>query len=126
MYGNTPDCWSVDLDGLDRLRFSINCFTRLRFCDAAGCLALEEKGPPGSQAAGYRPWFDIENRRSRDLKIIFGHWSTLRLVNDNYETKGVFPLDTGCVWGGALTALRLEDQRYFSVPSRQPRYKFTD
>jgi bis(5'-nucleosyl)-tetraphosphatase (symmetrical) len=104
MYGNRPDQWSAGLSGFDRLRFSINCFTRLRFCDADGRLDLNSKGPPGSQPPGQMPWFSVPGRASRDLNIVFGHWSTLVGCNE----PGVYPIDTGCLWGGAMTALRID------------------
>jgi bis(5'-nucleosyl)-tetraphosphatase (symmetrical) len=104
MYGDEPARWSDELRGWDRLRYITNCFTRLRYCDLQGRLALQEKGPPGSQEAPYRPWFEIPNRASRDLRIVFGHWSTLGPRDD----PGIYPLDTGCLWGGKLTALRLD------------------
>ena len=106
MYGNHPDRWSDDLQGWDRLRVISNCFTRLRFCDAQGHMALQEKGPPGSQPKAFKPWFAHAHRNSRTLRIIFGHWSTLGPCTE----PGIFPLDGGCVWGGELSALRLEDQ----------------
>ncbi len=105
MYGDRPDRWSPDLEGRDRLRFIVNCFTRMRYCRADGRLDLAEKGPPERAAEGLVPWFRVPGRRSRDLKIVFGHWSTLGGVTD----ENVFALDTGCVWGGRLTALRLDD-----------------
>ncbi len=104
MYGNQPDIWSPSLTGMDRLRFITNCFTRLRFCDAEGRLALDQKGPPGSQPAELRPWFAWPQRRSRDTRILFGHWSTLGA----YDGDRVHALDTGCLWGGKLTAARLD------------------
>lgn len=103
MYGNLPDQWSENLEGWDRLRFITNCFTRLRYCSRDGHLALDEKGPPGSQDAGLQPWFSWQQRRSMDLKILFGHWSTLGA----YEGNNVYALDTGCLWGGQLTALKI-------------------
>ena len=122
MYGDQPDRWTDELEGVDRIRFIVNCLTRLRYCDENGQLALEEKGAPGSQAAPYQPWFMIENRRSKNNHIIFGHWSTVHLGNiRDFNALNVTPLDTGCVWGDRLTALRLEDRKYFSVPSRQKR-----
>jgi len=104
MYGDEPDCWPVDLSGVDRWRFIVNSFTRLRFCDAEGRLVLSEKGAPGSQPNGIFPWFDVPGRRSVDMKIIFGHWSTL----GQHSQQGLYALDTGCVWGGTLTAMRLD------------------
>jgi len=116
MYGNEPRVWSEDLAGWARLRFITNCCTRLRYCDHQGHYWLRAKGPPGSQPEGYLPWFEIPQRASRDLRIVFGHWSALGPT----DAPGVFPLDTGCVWGGALTALRLDGEpRRYSVPCPQ-------
>lgn len=103
MYGNHPNLWSESLQGQDRLRFTTNCLTRLRYCDANGRLALEHKGPPGSQPKHLKPWFEWP-RKSAGMKILFGHWSTLGPLDGN----GVHALDTGCLWGGKLTALRLD------------------
>lgn len=103
MYGSEPARWSDSLCGMDRLRFITNCLTRLRYCDVHGTLALKEKGAPGSQAPGYLPWFAVPDRASRDIRIIFGHWSTL-----GYATgHNTWALDTGCVWRGRLTAIRV-------------------
>jgi len=77
MYGNKPNVWTPALTGWDRLRFITNCFTRLRYCDSNGRLALEEKGPPDSQPDHLKPWFEWKSRKSRDMNILFGHWSTL-------------------------------------------------
>jgi bis(5'-nucleosyl)-tetraphosphatase (symmetrical) len=113
MYGNKPRQWSDDLSGWKRLRFTVNCLTRLRFCDDQGRLKLKYKGPPGSQPPEYRPWFELPDRKSKDINIVFGHWSTLGKRND----AGVFPLDTACLWGGELTALRLDTApQWFSLP----------
>jgi len=113
MYGNKPRRWSDDLSGWKRLRFTVNCLTRLRFCDDEGRLEFKYKGPPGSQPAEFRPWFEIPKRNSCDLNIVFGHWSTLGKRDD----PGVFPLDTACLWGGELTALRLDTTpQWFSLP----------
>jgi len=103
MYGNEPARWSQALSGMDRLRFITNCFTRLRYCDADGTLALKEKVAPRLQPPGYLPWFAVPNRATRDVRIIFGHWSTLG-YSAQYNTWG---LDTGCVWEGRLTAIRV-------------------
>jgi bis(5'-nucleosyl)-tetraphosphatase (symmetrical) len=122
MYGDKPDHWSDDLQGWNRLRMIINAFTRMRYCDEDGNFALKEKGPPGSQPEPYQPWFTIKSRKTRKEKIIFGHWSTIFLGNiKNFLQYNVYPLDTGCVWGGTLTALRLDDEKWFSVPSSQPK-----
>lgn len=112
MYGNEPDLWSDELSGIARWRYIINCFTRMRYVDAAGRLSMKDKGAPGTQAAGLVPWFEHPQRRSKDLHVIFGHWSTLGRAGGD----GIYPLDTGCVWGGRLTALQLdEDGGWFSV-----------
>lgn len=116
MYGNKPDQWSNDLEEMDRLRFSINCFTRLRYCDDSGRLNLKHKGHPGSQPSPLVPWFSVAERASRQLNIIFGHWSTL----GPYYADGVYPLDTGCLWGGRLTAMKLQPSPVrFSLPCPQ-------
>ncbi|MBI2969174.1 MAG: symmetrical bis(5'-nucleosyl)-tetraphosphatase [Gammaproteobacteria bacterium] len=124
MYGDQPALWREELRGWDRLRFTINCFTRMRFCDAGGWINIREKGPPGSQPPPYLPWYEVAERASRDERIIFGHWSTIWLGgNRDFAALNVFPLDRGCVWGGELAALRLDDVKFFSVPSRQPKWK---
>ncbi|MCO6413405.1 MAG: symmetrical bis(5'-nucleosyl)-tetraphosphatase [Thiogranum sp.] len=107
MYGNHPNVWSDSLQGWDRLRFITNCFTRLRYCDTNGHLALKEKGPPGGQPKHLQPWFAWPHRKSRDMKILFGHWSTL----GPFDGPGIHALDTGCLWGGALTAMRIDTDR---------------
>jgi len=120
MYGDAPDKWSDDIAGWERLRFIINCFARLRFCDDQGRLALKENGPPGSQPEPYHPWFSLPSRKTKNEKIIFGHWSTVHIGNvSNFSEFNVYPLDTGCVWGFELSALRLEDKKWFKVPSTQ-------
>ena len=119
MYGNEPAAWSDDLSGWERLRFITNCFSRIRYCSADGRLNLEEKGAPGNQPEAVLPWFEVAARKTRPDKIIFGHWAALRDYPQDYGRFNVYPLDMGCVWGGELVALRLEDGQYFSVPSRQ-------
>jgi len=113
MYGDEPDCWSEDLRGWDRLRFICNSFSRMRFCSHSGQLHLEAKGPPGTQPEGFHPWYTIEGRKTRAQRIIFGHWSTLGKQHAN----NVYALDTGCIWGGELTALRIDipEPRYISI-----------
>lgn len=106
LYGNQPQLWSDDLTGWDRLRFIVNCFTRLRFCNEDGGLELRCKGPPGRQPVHCHPWFEIPWRASRDLNIIFGHWSTLGPRDD----PGIYPIDSACLWGGRLTALRIDTE----------------
>jgi len=107
MYGNHPNRWSDNLKGRDRLRFITNCLTRLRYCDGKGRLALEQKGPPNGHPKHLKPWFEWKQRKSRDMKILFGHWSTLGA----YDAPGIHALDTGCLWGGELTAFRLDKKK---------------
>jgi bis(5'-nucleosyl)-tetraphosphatase (symmetrical) len=116
IFGNKPDRWSPDLAGTERLRFAINCFTRIRYCDEKGRLDFDEKGPPPSRTKGLLPWF-AQARRSRGERICFGHWSSLRLRKAEMALEGVYPLDTGCLWGGELTALRLDDLAFFQSPA---------
>ncbi len=106
MYGNKPNIWSSDLKGMARLRFIINCFTRMRYCEANGRLDFANSGPIGSQSKGLLPWFDVPNRKSADMRIICGHWSTLGY----YEGTNIYAIDTGCLWGGQLTAIKLGAQ----------------
>ena len=103
MYGDRPDRWSDDLAGADRLRFIVNALTRMRVCTADGTIDLKMKGPPQRARAPFRPWFE-HRRASRATRVIFGHWSALGLV----QAHGVIGLDTGCVWGGELTAVDLD------------------
>lgn len=105
MYGDEPVQWSPELTGEERIRFAINCFTRMRYCRVDGSLDLGPTGAPGTQPAGLEPWFDLSDRAHADLRIVFGHWSTLGYVTRN----GVHALDSGCLWGGRLTALSLDD-----------------
>jgi bis(5'-nucleosyl)-tetraphosphatase (symmetrical) len=114
MYGNHPERWSDTLGGYDRLRVIVNAMTRMRLCTAEGEMEFTHKGRPKDPPAGYLPWFDVPERRSRDTPLIFGHWSALGLV----KRPNLFGLDTGCLWGRRLTALRLEDRRLFQVPCR--------
>ena len=112
MYGNQPDMWQEDLTGNDRLRFIINCFTRMRYCDEHGRLNLKEKGEVGTQATGLIPWYDAPNRQTVEQKIVFGHWSTLGFQQQHNATC----LDTGCLWGGSLSALALDGtERLISI-----------
>jgi bis(5'-nucleosyl)-tetraphosphatase (symmetrical) len=106
LYGDQPDLWDDALEGEERLRFIVNCFTRLRYVDADGRLMLRAKGSPKkSQSKALIPWFDAQAARWHGSRFIFGHWSTLGF----FDNGAVTGLDTGCVWGGALTALRLDD-----------------
>lgn len=105
MYGNQPDQWDERLGGAARLRFAVNTLTRLRFCTADGRIDFKAKGAPDSVAPPLKPWFRHAERRSRSTRVVFGHWSTLGL----HREPGLLGLDTGCVWGGALTAVNLDD-----------------
>jgi bis(5'-nucleosyl)-tetraphosphatase (symmetrical) len=107
MYGDEPRCWSESLEGMERLRFAINILTRLRVCTSDGEVDLKMKGKPPKGHAALRPWFEIETRLSAGSRVVFGHWSALGLV----VRKDVAGLDSGCVWGGALTALDLDTDR---------------
>ena len=104
MYGDQPDHWSDALAGVERLRFIVNCFTRLRYCDAEGHINLRLKESPKEVRAPWMPWFRVPGRRSRELSIVCGHWSTLGVFHE----ENVFGIDAGCVWGGRLCALRLD------------------
>jgi bis(5'-nucleosyl)-tetraphosphatase (symmetrical) len=104
MYGNKPTAWSPELRGLPRLRAIVNTLTRLRFCDVRGNQAFNDKGPPGSQPVGFYPWFMVPGMARRQSRIVFGHWSTL----GKFEWNGHFGLDTGCVWGGTLSAIKIK------------------
>jgi len=110
MYGNQPAQWHEDLQGQDRLRIITNYLTRMRFCKADGELDLECKTSPEFPPEDYAPWFAFEKRLSRANKLIVGHWAALKGV---CKAPNVFALDTGCVWGGQLTLLRLDDEQRF-------------
>jgi bis(5'-nucleosyl)-tetraphosphatase (symmetrical) len=116
MYGDRPDRWSDTLRGADRWRLIVNGLTRLRYCHPDGRMDFECNGPPGSQPYPLLPWFQIPGRNFRDGRIVFGHWSLLGLWNDD----GVIGIDTGCLWGRRLTAVRLDSKplRFASVPCR--------
>jgi bis(5'-nucleosyl)-tetraphosphatase (symmetrical) len=104
MYGNEPSRWSDALQGADRLRCIVNAMTRMRFCTADGQMEFQTKEGPGAPPDGYMPWFDVPHRRTAGCTVVFGHWSTLGLV----QQDRLVGLDTGCVWGGKLSALRLD------------------
>ncbi len=105
MYGNKPTIWQDDLPKLEKLRFAVNCFSRLRYCTVDGELDFSHKESPDNQPCHLLPWFAVPWRKSRDMRIIFGHWSTIGF----YQGNNVFGIDTGCLWGGQLTALRLDE-----------------
>jgi len=115
MYGNQPARWSDDLRGYDRLRCIINAFTRIRYCTADGTMDFKIKDGGIDAPDGLMPWFDVPGRRTGDVTVVFGHWSTLGLL----MRPNLIALDTGCVWGGKLTAVRLEDRALFQVDCPQ-------
>ncbi len=112
MYGNQPDTWNEKLTGIQRWRIITNYFTRMRFCSGEGKLELNTKSGSNDAPEGYLPWYEHTHRKTHNDKIIFGHWAAL---NGNADHKNVFAIDTGCVWGGKLTMMRLEDQKLFSA-----------
>jgi bis(5'-nucleosyl)-tetraphosphatase (symmetrical) len=119
MFGNKPDRWSPNLQGLDRLRAAINVLTRLRYCDVRGRIAYREKGAPGTQKPGLYPWFEVPGRVERGIRIVCGHWSAL----GRFQGMGVHAIDGGCVWGGELIALRIdgEEPQFVAIKSTRPR-----
>lgn len=121
MYGNEPAQWSDDLTGTARLRVVVNALTRLRFCSAEGVMEFDAKDSASDAPAGFMPWFDVPGRRTAGVPVAFGHWSTLHGAGP----EGVLPLDTGCVWGGCLSAARIGDSageaELIQVPCAQAR-----
>jgi len=125
VFGDEPDRWDDALTGADRLRVIVNVLTRLRFCSDDGRIDFVAKDAPAfggstptlassytaAPPAGFKPWFDCEPRARAGTLVVFGHWSTLGFM----MRDDVIALDTGCVWGGALTAVRLEDRATFQV-----------
>jgi bis(5'-nucleosyl)-tetraphosphatase (symmetrical) len=111
MYGDHPDHWDEALSGYTRLRVIINAMTRMRICTPDGKMYFKFKGVVEDIPDGYLPWFETPHRASREATIIFGHWSALGLQLRN----NLIALDTGCLWGGTLTAIRLDDRKVFQV-----------
>ncbi len=110
MYANQPDFWESELQGIERYRYIINAYTRMRFCFADGRLDMECKLPPKIvKSEELVPWFELPNRIKLEKTVLFGHWAAL----EGYDGNEVIGLDTGCVWGGSLTMLRWEDKQYF-------------
>jgi bis(5'-nucleosyl)-tetraphosphatase (symmetrical) len=109
MYGDQPDCWSDDLQGIERWRVITNYLTRVRFCDIDGRLDLQNKQAPPSARPGYLPWFAVPGRRSAGTTLLFGHWAALL---GRAPGADVVALDTGCVWGHQLTLFNLETRQY--------------
>ena len=107
MYGNQPAQWRDELAGPDRWRMVLNALTRIRYCTDEGALEFDTKDGSGVAPPGHRAWFDVPHRRTAGVPIAFGHWSTLGLQN----RPDLLALDTGCVWGGSLTAARVDGGR---------------
>jgi len=116
MYGDMPNNWSEDLTGLARLRFSTNALTRMRYCFPNGQLDMICKDAPESALPPLKPWFNIAGPVARDYTIVFGHWASLE---GKGTPEGIIGLDTGCCWGGTLTLLHWETQRYVVQPSNR-------
>lgn len=112
MYGNQPDVWSNSLKGHDRIRVIVNYFTRMRVIDNKAKLDLSFKEEPEFAPKGFKPWFSYNNPELKNTLLVFGHWAA---INGNCPITNYFALDTGCVWGNKLSALRLEDKHWFSV-----------
>lgn len=121
MFGNHPARWSPKLTGLDRHRATINVLSRMRYCDVNGRIDFDAKGPPGTQKAGLYPWFAVPRMVRRSGRIVCGHWSAL----GKFAGLGIYALDTGCVWGGELTALQLDgdEPRHISVKAEPHRHR---
>jgi bis(5'-nucleosyl)-tetraphosphatase (symmetrical) len=111
LYGNQPDAWHDDLAGADRLRVIVNAMTRLRLCTRTGTMEFKHKSAPRALPAGYFPWYAVPGRASAGQPIVFGHWSTLGL----HASQDVVALDSGCLWGNALSAMRLHDRKIFQI-----------
>ncbi len=120
MYGNTPAQWDDALTGVERLRCIVNALTRMRFCTPEGRMDFKVSGSAEAALQGTLPWFDLAERKTQDITVVFGHWSALGLV----MRPNLIGLDTGCLWGGKLTALRLEDRVLFQVGC--PQYRQPD
>jgi len=112
MYGNEPDHWSDELSRIDRLRVICNYFTRMRFCNKEGHLVLTYKGTLQDAPSGLYPWYSVPHRRAIEADIVFGHWAALQ---GKCPHSRIYAMDTGCFWGGPLTALRLQDKQRFMV-----------
>ena len=117
MYGNSPDTWQEELSGWKRLRLITNLLTRLRYMASDERMDFKNKGPIGTQPKNLTPWYERYAFADRSESIVFGHWSALHLDEQAMHEMLIYPLDTGAVWGGTLTAMRLEDRQFFSVQS---------
>ena len=126
LYGDNPLKWKYTLTGIERLRFITNSFTRMRYCNQDQSLDLREKKHPMQASPDLVPWFAAPFRRKTNVSIVFGHWSSLTL-NDEYKREyRVFPTDTGAVWKGTLTALRIDDLKYFTTIPRSKKNFLTN
>ncbi len=112
LYGSKPEVWNEQLEGVDRLRVIVNAMTRMRFCTPEGRMEFQAKGEASDAPPGYLPWFEVPGRRSAEATVVCGHWSALGLK----LLPGLIALDAGCVWGGRLTAIRLQDRALYQVP----------
>ncbi len=115
MYGNAPARWDDSLEGADRLRCIVNALTRIRFCRADGTMELSASKGVETELPGYLRWFEVPNRKTEDVTVVFGHWSTLGLM----LRPNVISVDTGCLWGGQLSAVCLQDRSVIQVPCPQ-------
>lgn len=115
LYGNTKGTWGDAESSGHRLRYALNCLTRMRYCDSKAKLDFEHSGTPGSQPKNLKPWFEIDNPNLRNHTVLFGHWAALGY----HQHNNIYALDSGCVWGNALTALRLEDKQVFKVKCKK-------
>ncbi|MCY1281402.1 Bis(5'-nucleosyl)-tetraphosphatase, symmetrical [compost metagenome] len=120
MYGNEPARWDGDLHGVTRLRVITNYFTRMRFCRADGTLDLKSKEGLDTAPPGFAPWFSYPERKTRGQKIIFGHWAALE---GKCNEPGLYALDTGCVWGGAMTLLNIDSGERISCSCKENRHE---
>ena len=115
VFGSLPNVWDESLQGYDRLRYIINAFARMRYCDHNGQLEFKLKSAPKETDAEFQPWFVFPNRRNKDYEIFFGHWSTLGAI-DAYH---IHATDTGCLWGGKMTAYAIETKQRYTVDCKQ-------
>ncbi|WEJ63245.1 symmetrical bis(5'-nucleosyl)-tetraphosphatase [Thiomicrorhabdus lithotrophica] len=115
LFGSEPNTWDNSLSGYERIRYIVNAFARMRFCDANGKLEFKLKSAPTESQSEYQPWFVFPNRRNKDYEIFFGHWSTLGAI-DAYH---IHSTDTGCLWGGQLTAYAIESKQRYTIDCEQ-------
>jgi bis(5'-nucleosyl)-tetraphosphatase (symmetrical) len=111
MYGDLPNAWNPSMRGSDRLRVIVNALTRIRYTTPSGTMEFVAKEALGAGPIGYVPWFECPSRKTAEVTVVCGHWSTLGLIN----RPNLIALDTGCVWGGQLTAMRLRDRHILQI-----------